>query len=142
MNSKFKFIKGLVVVFTFAILFSSCEALYPTYQVRVENKMQATVFNIPSNKYDLIELSIGDIVFNDVEYGGVSAYKSIGTGEYQVSVKVDAYNIDSYGNWNYTGVESYDLGSVTFATNESYENFTIYLDTYLLIPSMEVYGDE
>jgi hypothetical protein len=144
--------KLFVVIVGVLLVFASCQKDKTKYEVRIQNDMYNELsvlgVSVPFMKYNVTECKLGGNVFSNIEYGDYSEYVSIESGtDYELSVTVEmlGYNPDTF-SWSSNGSETYDLGTVSWVDDESYDKHKVKLQIGGLLnayaPIFEKYAEE
>ena len=136
-----KVLKGILLAGLVTLIFSSCDTLYPSYELQVGNNCQKieTLFGIqvPTVKYDLIEVKVGDFTFSDIPMGEYSSNtETVKSGvEYEVSVTYQVYDWKvpdnstdpmADGYWVEGGEETKTFDEpLTFASNLGHDKYSL-----------------
>ncbi|MFO7789118.1 MAG: hypothetical protein R6V32_00970 [Bacteroidales bacterium] len=144
MTQVIKGIKGILLFGLAILVFSSCESLFPNYEVQVGNDCQkdGTLMGetFPMYKFHLDEVKVGDHTFTDISLGEYSSNtETVKAGdEYEVSVTYTVYEWELYdnaetvddGQWVETdeSTKTFDE-TLTFASNLDHEKYS--LDFYI-----------
>ena len=152
MKKEVKRIKGIFLIGLIGLMFSSCDTLYPDYEVRVQNNCENDITimgtTLPFMYYDIVEVTLGDKTFTDIKNGNYSDYQTVKSGEeYDITITYDSYIYDTENyKWEYEGQYTESKGTETWAANETYDKFKIKVEIGNLIqlykPQIEVYGEE
>jgi uncharacterized protein YxeA len=144
--------KLFVVIVGVLLVFASCQKDKTKYEVRIQNDMynELSLLGVSSPwfKYDVVEFNLGGTVISDVPYGEFSEYVTIeSTTDYELSVTVKLYtwNADAY-SWDSNGEDTYDLGTESWADDQTYNKQKVKLQIGDLLQGYEpvytVYGEE
>lgn len=128
--------------------FTSCEKEKSQYEVRIQNDMYNELLSVPFMKYNVTECTLGGNTFTNVGYGEFSEYVGIESStDYELSITVEMMGYDpNTFTWTSMGSENYDLGTVSWVDDESYEKHKIKLQIGELIngykPVFEKFAEE
>lgn len=119
---------GIIILVLAALLSStSCKKDKVAYQVKVRNSCSNELLGIPFSKYKIVELTLGDKKFNNIESGSDSEYIDIESDtDYKITIKYEVYYYDSNTfTWDYSSTETYDMGTETWSDSEDGDKFII-----------------
>lgn len=120
---------GGIIILVLAALLSttSCKKDKVAYQTKVRNSCYNELLGLPFMKYKIVELTLGDKKFTDIESGSDSEYLDIESDtDYKITIKYETwfYNSDT-GNWDYDDTFTDDLGTETWSDTEDGDKFII-----------------
>lgn len=120
---------GGIIILVLAALLSttSCKKDKVVYQAKVRNSCSNELLGIPFMKYKIVELSLGDIKYTDIESGTDSQYLDIESGtDYSITIKYETYFYDvNTSTWSYDKTYTEDLGTETWSDKEDGDKFII-----------------
>lgn len=119
---------GIIILVLAALLSStSCKKDKVAYEAKVRNSCSNELLGIPFMKYKIVELSLGDIKFNDIESGSDSEYLGIESGtDYKITIKYETWFYDvNTSTWEYDRTDTSDMGTETWSDSEDGDKFII-----------------
>ena len=133
-------LKGILLVGLVTLIFSSCDSLYPSYELQVGNNCtkNGTLLgqSFPMYKYYIDEVKVGDLTYSDIEVGDYSSNtETVDAGvEYEVSVTYTIWEWELYenaetvddGKWVEGSQETKTFDeALTFASNLEHEKYSL-----------------
>ncbi len=120
---------GGIIILVLAALLSttSCKKDKVAYQAKVRNSCSNELLGIPFMKYKIVELSLGDKVYTNIESGSDSQYLDIESGtDYEITIKYEVWYYDSDTHtWTLDSTKTDNLGTETWTDSEDSDKFII-----------------
>lgn len=119
-----------VVLFSLFMLLCTVEKEEVSYQLCVKNSVGTTKYGIPYERFDIVELQIGEAKWHHIPAGEQSLYQPI-TPNTPLDI-VCTYDILRYNvldkSWDYVDTKTKYVGTEIFSQEEDYQLFVTYLD--------------
>jgi len=119
---------GIIILVLAAMLSTtSCKKDKVAYEAKVRNSCSIELLGVPFMKYKIVELTLGDNKFEDIESGSDSEYLGIESGtDYNITIKYETWFYDTNtGSWEYDRTDTADMGTETWSDSEDGDKFII-----------------